>query len=47
MALFSDLLASMFVKIDGQLKSFKWNELTSDSATILIYTEIETGIEVV
>ena len=35
----------MYVKIDGQLKTIKRDELTSDSTTILLHIEIETGIE--
>ena len=35
----------MYVNIDGQLKSSKRIELSSDSATILIHTERQTGME--
>ena len=35
----------MYVKIDGQRKSNKRNELTSDSRNFLINTETQTGIE--
>ena len=35
----------MYMEIDGQLKSIKRNELTSDSTTILIHTETETRVE--
>ena len=35
----------MYVNIDGQLKSSKRIEPSSDSATILIHTETETGME--
>ena len=35
----------MYVKIDGQLKTIKRIELTSDSKTILLHTESETGKE--
>ena len=39
----------MYVKIDGQYKTiskyFKRTELTSDSKTILLHIEIETGKE--
>ena len=35
----------MYVKIDGQLKLIKRIELTSDSKTILLHTETETGKE--
>ena len=35
----------MYVKIDGQLKAIKRTELTSDSTTILLQTETETGTE--
>ena len=35
----------MYVKIDGQLKAIKTIELTSDSKTILLHTETETGKE--
>ena len=35
---------SMYVKNDGQLKSFKRIELTSDSGIILVYTETGAGI---
>ena len=33
----------MYVKIDGQLKAIKRIELTSDSKTILLRIETETG----
>ena len=36
---------SMYVKIDGQLKTIKRIELTSGSQTILLYIETETGKE--
>ena len=35
----------MYVKIDGQLKTIKRIELTSDSKTILLPIETETGEE--
>ena len=35
----------MYVKIDGQLKAIKRTELTSDSKTILLPFETETGKE--
>ena len=35
----------MYVKIDGQLKTIKRIELTSDSTAILLHIEIETGKE--
>ena len=35
----------MYVKIDGQLKTIKGIELTSDSKTILLHIETETGKE--
>ena len=35
----------MYVKIDGQLKTIKRIELTSNSKTILLYTTTETGKE--
>ena len=35
----------MYVKIDGQLKTIKRIELTSDSTTILLHIETETGKE--
>ena len=35
----------MYVKIDGQLKTIKRIELTSDSETILLHIETETGME--
>ena len=35
----------MYVKIDGQLKAIKRNELTSDSTTVLLHIETETGKE--
>ena len=35
----------MFVKIDGQLKAIIKIELTSDSKTILLHLETETGIQ--
>ena len=35
----------MYVKIDGQLKTIKRIELTSDSKTFLLHIEIETGKE--
>ena len=35
----------MFVKIDGQLKAIKRIELTSDSKTIQLHIETETGTE--
>ena len=35
----------MYVKIDGQLKSIRRIELTSDSTTFLIHSETETGIK--
>ena len=37
----------MYVKIDGQLKTTKRIELTSDSKTIRLHIETETGKEVV
>ena len=43
MASFSDLL--WLVKIDGQIKAIKRTELTSDSTTIILHTETETGTE--
>ena len=33
----------MYVKIDGQLKTIKRVELTSDSKTILLHIQTETG----
>ena len=36
---------SMYVKIDGQLKTNKWIELTSDSTTTLLHIETETRSE--
>ena len=36
---------SMYVQIDGQLKTIKRIELTSDSRTILLHIETETGTE--
>ena len=35
----------MYVKIEGQLKTIKGIELTSDSKTILLHFETETGTE--
>ena len=35
----------MYVKIDGQLKTIKRIEVTSDSQTILLRIETETGKE--
>ena len=35
----------MYVKIDGQLKTIKRIELTSDSKTTLMHIETETGKE--
>ena len=35
----------MYVKIDGQLKAIKRSELTSDSKTIQLHIETETGKE--
>ena len=35
----------MYVKIDGQLKSIKRIELMTDSPSILLHTETETGTE--
>ena len=35
----------MYVKIDGQIKAMKRIELTSDSKTILLHIETETGKE--
>ena len=35
----------MFVKIDGQLKTIKKMELKSDSKTLLLDIETETGTE--
>ena len=35
----------MYVKIDGQLKAIKKIELTSDSKTVLLQIETETGTE--
>ena len=35
----------MYVKIDGQLKTIKRIELKSDSKTILLHIETETGTE--
>ena len=35
----------MYVKIDGQLKTIKRIELTSDSKNILLQIETETGTE--
>ena len=35
----------MYVKIYGQLKAMKRIELTSDSTTILLHNETETGKE--
>ena len=35
----------MYVKIDGQIKTVKRIELTSDSKTILLQIETETGTE--
>ena len=35
----------MYVKIDGQLKTIEGIELTSDSTTILLHIETETGKE--
>ena len=42
-ALFSDLLILDECEIYGQLKLIKRNKLTSDSTTILLHTETETG----
>ena len=36
---------SMYVKIDGQFKTIKRIELTSDSKTILLHIETEIGTE--
>ena len=36
---------SMYVKIDRQIKAIKKFELTSDSKTILLHIETETGTE--
>ena len=36
---------SMYVKIDGQLKTIKRIELTADSKNILLHIEAETGNE--
>ena len=35
----------MYVKIDGKIKAIKRIELTSDSTTILLHIETETGKE--
>ena len=35
----------MYKKIDGQLKTIKRTELKSDSKTILLHIETETGTE--
>ena len=35
----------MYVKIDGQLKTIERTELASDSKTILLHIETETGKE--
>ena len=35
----------MYMKNEGQLKTMKGIELTSDSKTILLHIETETGIE--
>ena len=45
MALFQICYDSMYVKIDGQVKTIKRNELTSDSKNILLHIETETGTE--
>ena len=45
MALFQIYYDSMYVKIDGQLKTIKRIELTSDSKNILLHIETETGTE--
>ena len=45
MALFPICYDSMYVKIDGQLKTIKKIELTSDSKTILLHIETEKGTE--
>ena len=45
MALFQICCDSMYVKIDGQLKTIKRIELTSDSKNILLHIETETGTE--
>ena len=45
MALFQICYDSMYVKIDGQLKTTKRIELTSDSKDILLHIETETGTE--
>ena len=45
MALFQICYDSMYVKIDGQLKTIKRIELTSDSKTILRHIETETRTE--
>ena len=37
----------MYVKIDGQMKTFKLIELTAYSAILLVYTKTGAGIEVV
>ena len=35
----------MYVKIDGQVKTIKRIELTSDSTTLLLHNKTETGKE--
>ena len=35
----------MYVKIDGELKKVKRIEIKSDSTTIVIHTETETGLK--
>ena len=35
----------MYVKIDGQIEAIKRIKLTSDSTTILLHIETETGTE--
>ena len=45
MVLFQICYDSMYVKIDGQLKTIKRIELTSDSKNILLHIETETGTE--
>ena len=35
----------MYVKIDGEFKKVKTIEIKSDSTTIVIYTETETGLK--
>ena len=45
MALFQICYDSMYVKNDGQLKTIKRIELTSDSKNILLHIETETGTE--